>query len=94
MKYEQVYMLYRAAMKIGHVFILGLAVKSEQFYVAAITRVSHFCMGGLDVDVNFSVIGTNGKAIAGLHDAVELAGGIIGNNRLGGNSTLDCATQP
>ena len=38
-----------------------------------------------------SVIGTNGKAITGLHAAGELAGGIHGNSRLGGSSLLDGA---
>ena len=47
-------------------------------------------MSGLEVDLNSSVIGTNGKAITGLYAAGELAGGIHGNNRLGGNSLLDC----
>jgi len=47
-------------------------------------------MGGLEVDVDSLVIGTNGKAIPGLYAAGEVAGGIHGNNRLGGNSLLDC----
>merc|ERR1712137_1365431 len=32
----------------------------------------------------------NGKAIPGLYAAGEVAGGVHGNNRLGGNSLLDC----
>jgi len=47
-------------------------------------------MGGLEIDVNSSVIGANGKAIPGLYCAGEIAGGVHGNNRLGGNSLLDC----
>ena len=47
-------------------------------------------MGGLEVDLCSIVIGTNGRAITGLHAAGELVGGILGNNRLGGNSLLDC----
>merc|ERR1712003_45970 len=35
-------------------------------------------------------IGANGKAIPGLYAAGEVAGGVHGNNRLGGNSLLDC----
>merc|ERR1719253_1684155 len=31
-----------------------------------------------------------GKAIPGLYAAGEIAGGVHGNNRLGGNSLLDC----
>lgn len=35
-------------------------------------------------------IDKSGKAIPGLYVAGEAAGGIHGNNRLGGNSLLDC----
>merc|ERR1711939_1086878 len=47
-------------------------------------------MGGLEIDVNSAVLGSNGKAIPGLYCAGEVAGGVHGNNRLGGNSLLDC----
>merc|ERR1719441_27357 len=47
-------------------------------------------MGGLEVDVDSAVLGPTGKAIPGLYAAGEVAGGIHGNNRLGGNSLLDC----
>merc|ERR1711957_885327 len=76
--------------KFYHNIIPGSAVKTEPFYVAIITPVIHYCMGGLEVDVNSNVIGANGKAITGLYAAGEIAGGIHGNNRLGGNSLLDC----
>merc|ERR1719197_800985 len=46
-------------------------------------------MGGLEIDVNSSVIGPKGP-IPGLYAAGEIAGGVHGNNRLGGNSLLDC----
>merc|ERR1712241_1110971 len=70
--------------------IPGSAVKSEPFYVAIITPVIHYCMGGLEIDVNSAVVGSNGQAIPGLYAAGEVAGGVHGNNRLGGNSLLDC----
>merc|ERR1719247_3967160 len=70
--------------------IPGSQVKSEPFFVAIITPVIHYCMGGLEIDKNSNVIGSNGKAIPGLYAAGELAGGVHGNNRLGGNSLLDC----
>merc|ERR1719223_323290 len=76
--------------KFFHNIIPGSAVKSEPFYVAIITPVIHYCMGGLEIDVNSAVIGENGKAIPGLYAAGEVAGGVHGNNRLGGNSLLDC----
>merc|ERR1711953_1473042 len=76
--------------KFFHNIIPGSAVKTEPFYVAIITPVIHYCMGGLEIDVNSNCIGANGKAIPGLYAAGEVAGGVHGNNRLGGNSLLDC----
>merc|ERR1712166_1708633 len=64
--------------------------KTQQFYVAIITPVIHYCMGGLEVYVNSLVVDVKGKSMPGLYAAGEVAGGIHGNNRLGGNSLLDC----
>lgn len=76
--------------KFYHNIIPGSAVKTEPFYVAIITPVIHYCMGGLEIDVNSACIAANGKVIPGLYAAGEVAGGVHGNNRLGGNSLLDC----
>eukprot|EP00418_Pyrodinium_bahamense_P060623 CAMPEP_0179164278 /NCGR_PEP_ID=MMETSP0796-20121207/80607_1 /TAXON_ID=73915 /ORGANISM="Pyrodinium bahamense, Strain pbaha01" /LENGTH=163 /DNA_ID=CAMNT_0020866703 /DNA_START=1 /DNA_END=492 /DNA_ORIENTATION=- len=76
--------------KFYHNIIQGSAVKTEPFYVAIITPVIHYCMGGLEIDVDSAVLGPDGKAIPGLYAAGEVAGGVHGNNRLGGNSLLDC----
>eukprot|EP00931_Biecheleriopsis_adriatica_P050588 TRINITY_DN292_c0_g1_i1.p1 TRINITY_DN292_c0_g1~~TRINITY_DN292_c0_g1_i1.p1 ORF type:complete len:526 (-),score=151.54 TRINITY_DN292_c0_g1_i1:141-1661(-) len=76
--------------KFFHNVIDGSKVKTEPFYVAIITPVIHYCMGGLEIDQNSNVVDQNGKAIAGLYAAGEVAGGVHGNNRLGGNSLLDC----
>merc|ERR1719210_1779425 len=76
--------------KFYHNIIPGSAVKTEPFYVAIITPVIHYCMGGLEIDVNSAVVNAKGEAIAGLYAAGEVAGGVHGNNRLGGNSLLDC----
>merc|ERR1712174_105862 len=57
--------------KFFHNIIPGSAVATQEFYVAIITPVIHYCMGGL-------------------HVAGEAAGGVHGNNRLGGNSLPDC----
>jgi len=69
--------------------IPGSAVKTEPFYVAIITPVIHYCMGGLEIDTNSACIGSNGEAIQGLYAAGEVAGGVHGENMLGGNSLLD-----
>merc|ERR1712038_235217 len=77
--------------KFFHNIIPGSAVKTEPFYVAIITPVIHYCMGGLEIDEDSAVISTStGTAIPGLYAAGEVAGGVHGNNRLGGNSLLDC----
>merc|ERR1719188_2184141 len=76
--------------KFYHNVIDGSKVKSEPFYVAIITPVIHYCMGGLEIDCDSAVVSkSTGKAIPGLYAAGEAAGGIHGNNRLGGNSLLD-----
>jgi succinate dehydrogenase/fumarate reductase flavoprotein subunit len=75
--------------KFYHNVIPGSKVPTEPFYVAIITPVIHYCMGGLQIDTDSLVLGQNGP-IAGLYAAGEIAGGVHGNNRLGGNSLLDC----
>merc|ERR1719469_1681626 len=59
--------------KFYHNIIPGSAVKSEPFYVAIITPVIHYCMGGLEVDVNSAVVTGQGEAIPGLYAAGEVA---------------------
>merc|ERR1712066_1219978 len=76
--------------KFYHNIIQGSAVKTEPFYVAIITPVIHYCMGGLEIDADGAVLGSSGQPIKGLYCAGEVAGGVHGNNRLGGNSLLDC----
>jgi flavocytochrome c len=69
----------------------GDKVKAEPFYVAIITPVIHYCMGGLLTTPDGEVVAAKtGKALPGLFVAGEAAGGVHGNNRLGGNSLLDC----
>ena len=53
-------------------------------------EVIHYCMGGLECTVDAECFDKSGKVIPGLYVAGEAAGGIHGNNRLGGNSLLDC----
>merc|ERR1712054_466906 len=53
--------------KFFHNIIPGSAVKTQKFYVAIITPVIHYCMGGLEVDVNSLVLDSRGKAIPCLY---------------------------
>merc|ERR1712186_309949 len=46
-----------------HNIIPGSAVKTEPFYVAIITPVIHYCMGGLEIDCDSAVLGPGGKAM-------------------------------
>merc|ERR1712213_218138 len=75
--------------KFFHNIIPGSTVATQEFYVAIITPVIHYCMGGLQTTVDGECI-KGGKALPGLYVAGEAAGGVHGNNRLGGNSLLDC----
>ena len=64
---------------------------TEPLHVAVITPVVHYCMGGLAISPAGEVLAEKGgKPIPGLYAAGEVAGGIHGRNRLGGNSLLDC----
>ena len=64
---------------------------TEPLHVAVITPVVHYCMGGLVISPAGEVLAEKGgKPIPGLYAAGEVAGGIHGRNRLGGNSLLDC----
>ncbi|CAJ1958810.1 unnamed protein product [Cylindrotheca closterium] len=62
----------------------------ETFYVGTVTPVLHYCMGGIKIDTEGNVIKEDGSIIKGLHAAGEVTGGVHGNNRLGGNSLLEC----
>lgn len=62
----------------------------ETFYAGTVTPVLHYCMGGITIDTEGSVLTQDGEKIVGLHAAGEVTGGVHGNNRLGGNSLLEC----
>lgn len=62
----------------------------ESFYVAYISRVVHLTMGGVRINGRAEVLSKAGKPMQGLYAAGELAGGVHGENRLGGSSLLGC----
>jgi cytochrome b involved in lipid metabolism len=64
--------------------------ENEVFYAGTVQPVLHYCMGGITIDSKGSVLDENGHVIPGLHAAGEVTGGVHGNNRLGGNSLLEC----
>merc|ERR1711912_99993 len=57
--------------KFYHNIIQGSDVKTQEFYVAIITPVIHYCMGGLEIDADSACVGADGKAIKGLYAAGE-----------------------
>lgn len=63
---------------------------NEHFYVAVITPVNHYTMGGIQIDTNANVVRADGTPIQGLYAAGECAGGVHGKNRLGGSGLLGC----
>jgi len=63
---------------------------NDEFHVAIVTPVIHYCMGGLEISEKSECLYAGDQPIPGLYAAGELAGGVHGNNRLGGNSLLDC----
>ncbi len=63
---------------------------NQAFYVALMTPVLHYTMGGLEIDPESRVVDTQGKPIPGLFACGEIAGGVHGANRLGGSSLLGC----
>merc|ERR1712125_11316 len=63
---------------------------NDTFHIAIVTPVIHYCMGGIKINADSEGMGPGDKVIPGIYAAGEVAGGIHGNNRLGGNSLLDC----
>jgi len=63
---------------------------NETYYAGIVTPVLHYCMGGITIDTGGHVIDLDGNKIPGLYAAGEVSGGVHGDNRLGGNSLLEC----
>jgi flavocytochrome c len=63
---------------------------NDAFNVAIVTPVIHYCMGGMKINADAQAMGAGDTIVEGLYGTGEAAGGIHGNNRLGGNSLLDC----
>ena len=78
----------------------------EEFLVGKVTPVLHYCMGGLTINSHGQVLvngdidddalfdeqkqPSQQKTIQGLYAVGEVAGGVHGDNRLAGNSLLEC----
>jgi succinate dehydrogenase/fumarate reductase flavoprotein subunit len=62
----------------------------SEFYVGKVSPVLHYCMGGLCIDTKGNVLDSDRAKIPGLHACGEVTGGVHGDNRLAGNSLLEC----
>lgn len=60
------------------------------YWVALITPVVHYTMGGLEMNADAAILSEQEKVIPGLYGAGETTGGVHGHNRLAGNSLLEC----
>lgn len=59
------------------------------FYAIHIAPAVHYTMGGVKIKPTTQVLTTSGEPISGLYAAGEIAGGLHGNNRIGGNSIAE-----
>jgi flavocytochrome c len=95
---EQTFREYNAAAKAGTdqfdtKFFAGAPWNINQkkdFFVAHVTPIVHYCMGGLRIDEPGRIMNKAQQAIPGLYSAGEAAGGIHGRNRLGGSALGEC----
>ena len=60
------------------------------FFIGRVTPVIHYTMGGVRIDELGRVLKSDGSPIQGLFAVGEVTGGVHGENRLGGNSLLEC----
>lgn len=64
---------------------------STTYWVALVTPVVHYTMGGLNMNIDAAILHQdNQTVIPGLYGAGEVTGGVHGRNRLAGNSLLEC----
>ncbi len=64
-------------------------IETGPFYAPSFSPAVHHTMGGLKINGNAEVIGTDGEVIPGFYAAGEVTGGIHGTNRVGGNAVPD-----
>ena len=64
-------------------------LSTAPYYAIKIAPGIHHTMGGIKINTNAEVIGTDGSVIPGLFAAGEVTGGIHGGNRVGGNAVCD-----
>lgn len=78
--------------KFGKIYFDGTPYNvKDDFFVAVITPVVHYTMGGLNITEKAEVIDkASNLPIPGLYAAGEATGGVHLKNRLGGSALLEC----
>ncbi|KAJ3205334.1 hypothetical protein HDU67_008919 [Dinochytrium kinnereticum] len=79
----------------GKTLFPGTFERSKEFYVAKVTPVIHYTMGGLKINERAEIQRPGSEpntteTIPHLYGAGEVTGGVHGANRLAGNSLLEC----
>ena len=66
-----------------------VTLNQAPYYAIHIAPGIHYTMGGLHINAKTQVLDEDGQVISGLYAAGEVAGGLHGNNRIGGNSIAE-----
>lgn len=76
----------------GKKYFSGTPFEMEEgYYVAVVTPVVHYTMGGLAIGPGAECVNKKtSRSIPGLYAAGEVTGGVHGHNRLGGSALLEC----
>lgn len=69
--------------------LFGEKIDEAPFVATPRSPSLHHTMGGVEIDVETHVLGTNGEIIPGLYAAGEVVGGLHAGNRLGGNAMTE-----
>lgn len=73
----------------GRTTALRHPINEGPFYAIRIAPGVHHTMGGVTINTNTEVLDVNGQVIPGVFAAGEVAGGLHGKNRIGGNAVAD-----
>lgn len=86
---------YNSAVQKGKDSVFGRATAlrhplvTAPFYAIRIAPGVHHTMGGVKINANTAVLDKDGNVIKGVWAAGEVAGGVHGGNRIGGNAVAD-----
>jgi flavocytochrome c len=69
-----------------------IKIDKPPFYAGARIPTVHHTMGGVEINALAQVLDKSGKVIPGIYAAGEVAGGLHGTNRVGGNALADIHT--